>query len=225
MVDAGNTEELASALSGICPDGLGFAWADKPCEPIPDIDLQQTSHWSTGRATEYRAGRWCARVALDKAGVKGEHALLPSEAGLPSWPMGSIGSISHSRGLCAAVAGCIRSFSLLGLDLERTDRISPAAADRVVHPLESDFFGNDLYRASLLFSLKEAFYKAQYPRWKLSAGFRDLALRVDPENGCAQVAKMEQVFSEGFPEGISEAFQMRFKCFGPFVVSLCWIEC
>ena len=98
--------------------------------------------------------------------------------GVPQWPKGFTGSITHSRGLCGAVAAKTDVSLCLGLDFERTGRLSTSAAKRVIHPLEASFAADYEQGATLLFSLKEAFYKAQFPQWSAKANFKDLALSV-----------------------------------------------
>lgn len=122
-----------------------------------------------------------------------------------------------------AVAGPMSRFSVLGLDLERTDRIGEGAASRVAHPRERRFWGGDQSRASVLFSLKEAFYKAQYPRWGLQAGFGEMALEVDMAGGSARIAFLADRLSEGMTGAGRGDFRFRFALAGSHVVSLCWV--
>ena len=214
-------DPLKSALDSLTPAGCAAAVAaivqDATAGLMPEEALL-TASWATQRRNEFASGRCCARRALATLGVNVGGALLPDAEGLPAWPTGFLGSISHSRGVAMAVAAPLRTYSLLGLDLEKTNRLSQAAGRRVVHPLEYGFVGGDLRRASILFSLKEAFYKAQFPRWRTTGNFQDLALAVDLNTGRARVAQMDARFAPDL-EGLSFAFRIA----GDYVASLAWL--
>ncbi len=173
--------------------------------------------WAPHRQREFASGRVCARQALEARGIAAVE-LLPDADGLPNWPAGSVGSISHSRGIVMAAVALEDDLSLIGLDLEKTNRLSEAAMRRVVHPLEECFVGGDQVNASILFSLKEAFYKAQFPRWRTTGNFHDLALRVDADAGRAEVLELAPRFA---PE--LSGLNFRFRLVGDYVVSLCWL--
>lgn len=185
-------------------------------------DQMIVGDWALARQQEYLAGRWCAREAMAQAGLVDGAALRADPDGLPQWPKGVLGSITHSKGLCAAAVGAEGELVLLGLDLERTDRIGTAAMKRVIHSAESGFAGESQINASILFSLKEAFYKAQYPKWRTSGNFHDLALDVNLEQGSAEVREISPQFAADLVRSASE-LRFRFGLFGDYVVSLCWL--
>jgi 4'-phosphopantetheinyl transferase EntD len=177
--------------------------------------IDATSH----RRNEFATGRRCLRDALTALG-EGSVALPPDADGLPMLPVGYLGSISHSRGLCAAVAAPAAKRTYLGLDIEQTTRLSVAAMKRVVHPLEVAWVGNDQRKASLLFSMKEAFYKAQYVDGRCTGNFHDLALEVDEMN---QTAKVIYISTHFTAQLIQDAPRLKFR-YGMvegYVLSLC----
>lgn len=185
-------------------------------------DLSVVSDWAVHRQKEFLAGRWCARAALAKAGYSARAALRGDGEGLPQWPHDRIGSITHSKGLVAAVAGRAADYELLAIDLERTDRIGEAAARRVIHPLEVDFANGNQLHASILFSLKEAFFKAQYAKWRISGNFEDLALAVDADRGSASVRRISPHFASELVAR-PQALCFRYALFDAYVVSICWL--
>jgi len=173
------------------------------------------------RKNEFATGRRCLREALQQQGI-GVEALLSDSDGVPDLPAGAIGSISHSRGQCAAIAARASDAECLGLDLEKTTRLSAGAMKKVVHLRELQWVDGDQRRASLLFSVKEAFYKAQFPKWRCLANFHDLALTVDE---VTQSLKVDFI-SEKFPEELvqrSTSLQFRYQFVGEYVVTLCWL--
>ena len=183
---------------------------------------QHLANAVTARRNEFIAGRRCARAALAQIG----HApcAVPTDAdGLPVWPDGAVGSISHSRGLCCAVAASADGRLSLGIDLEKTTRLSARAMERVVHPLEASFVGEDQVRGSLLFSAKEAFYKAQFPVWGAQPNFKDLAFAIDGDS--QQMSVLE--IAPNLPMDLREAtfrMQFRYQFIRDYVVTLCWLN-
>ena len=130
------------------------------------------------REQEHSLGRYCAQQAL---GAINFHCnvIKSSSHGFPIWPDGIVGSISHSKGLCLSAVAQITNFQAIGIDVEQFNRMKERSIERIVHPKEIAQIGNDLTKATLLFSIKEAFYKAQYPIFKNSLNFKDLAFEYD----------------------------------------------
>lgn len=172
--------------------------------------------WALPRQQEFAAGRFCARRALEVLG-RPPAPLLRDVDGLPLWPAGVIGSITHCQGIAAAVVRLADGVgALLGIDLEKTNRLSERASRRVLHPREVTFAGDDQARATVLFSLKEAFYKAQFPRWRTPGNFQDIALEVDMEAGRALVTALDVRFDSGLT-----GLAFRFSLVDDYVLSLC----
>ncbi|WP_269523373.1 4'-phosphopantetheinyl transferase family protein [Coraliomargarita parva] len=189
-------------------------------ESLPEEDLLEEA--CDSRKLEFQTGRFCARKALEQAGATFA-PILRTEDGLPVWPRGYLGSITHSKGLCGAVVASKRHLSCVGLDFERADRLSTSAMQRVVHEDESEWVDGLQLRASVLFSLKEAFYKAQFPCWGLHANFHDLSLIVDLERGAAQVQSMHGPLVAN--NEISQAlWEFRLGLCGSYVLSLCYVS-
>jgi 4'-phosphopantetheinyl transferase EntD len=66
--------------------------------------------------------------------------------------------------------------------------------------------------------LKEAFYKAQFPKWRAVGNFSDLALEVDLAKESAKIREMDARFS---PELMRLKF--CFRIVDDYVVSLSWM--
>ena len=121
------------------------------------------------RQAEYLAGRLCAREALRR--LCGQ-ALTPGRDGdgVPVWPAGTVGSISHGAGRAAALVASAAHWRGLGIDLEKhlsVDRarrlageiLTPGELQRAAQ-LPPEAFAA---RVTLTFSLKESLFKALYP--------------------------------------------------------------
>ena len=216
--------ELERALQALLPAGVcaaASATADA-AEPFAyAAEGRELAHAVRARRNEFIGGRRCARAALAQLGQAA--VALPADAdGLPQWPAGWMGSISHSRGLCCAVAASATRMIALGLDVEKTTRLSARAMARVVHPAEVGMIGSSQSLGSLLFSAKEALFKAQYPRWRAQPNFHDVALQIDSAKQVLTVAAL----AEHLPEALKSAaarMQVRYRFFGDYVVTLCYL--
>ena len=211
--------QLREAAQALAPMGaaLEVAIIDQHSDELSPEERQLAESWAPHRQREFARGRMCARRALDSL-VEGVAGLLPDADGIPQWPEGVVGSISHCRGVAMATVANSADCRLIGLDLEKINRLSASAINKVLHPTEESFAIGDQMKASILFSLKEAFYKAQFPKCRTVGNFRDLALDVDLANGAAKIIEMCSRFT---PELLR--FRFRFRVVDDYVVSLCWM--
>ncbi|PXA04277.1 hypothetical protein DDZ13_07000 [Coraliomargarita sinensis] len=216
---------LSSALAGLIPRGVEFSTGPIPESVDFDYEREADCLKTAGeyRKCEFIGGRECVRAALEALGFP-RGPILPNADGVPVWPDGTIAAISHSRGYCAAIAAKSSDYSALGLDLEKTDRLSPAAIERTVHPGEQSFVQGEQKKASLIFCAKEAFYKAQFPLWQTHANFHDLELAVDIASGELTVRNMAERFP-GELRALADQIRFRFSYVEDFVISVCWLKC
>ncbi len=140
------------------------------------------------RVQEFAAGRLCARRALAQFGIEG-FALRVRGDRRPDWPAGMVGSITHTQGLCAAVAAEARHFAGLGIDSEIVGDVRADIWPRICVPREIDWLrslgaAEQERAATLIFAVKEAFYKCQYPIVEEFLSFHDLWIEL-PEWGRA----------------------------------------
>ena len=123
--------------------------------------------------------------------------------GEPLWPAGVVGAISHSGGLAVAVVGWASEYAGIGVDVEqRLPGLSLRAARLVCRAAEYDWAAADPgpMRRTLLFSAKEAIFKALYPIDEVWLGFGDAELRWDAAR-CAFDAEVLKAAGRGFPVG------------------------
>lgn len=170
----------------------------------------------TRRRRHFLAGRWCADHALAQAG-HGQWHLDRDEFGLPQWPHGWLGSISHTQGKAMAAVAPVSSFAALGIDVERL--MPPERAERLqrrIAAAEELAVLTDLDTAdgvTLVFSAKEALYKALYPRTRRFMGFDAARLR----HHCGHLLTFELTrnWCSEWPRG--HEIDVRF-CFGAWHV-------
>jgi 4'-phosphopantetheinyl transferase EntD len=177
---------VVAELRALFPEGVAvarlrdFAAAD----PLHEDEHQHLRRALEKRRAEFRAGRSCARRALRELGV-GQVAIARGDDRAPCWPAGIVGSISHARGYCAAVVGHASQFAGLGIDIECKNRVDRrlwkqiASADEIAW-LERE--ADTQLSSTLLFSAKEAFYKAQYSISRSWLGFHAVQLRVERDS-------------------------------------------
>ena len=177
---------------------------------------------SDGRRAEFITGRESLRKVLGQLGFAPQ-AVLPNASGAPILPDGAVGSIAHSRKLCCAIAGRNSDFMALGIDIEGTDRLTAQAVKRITTVNEIIWTGGDRVRASILFSLKESFYKMQFPRWKRFANFEDLSLEVNLASGTAKIAKISPKFG-GSLKSLANQVHFNFALYNSYVISICWLS-
>ncbi|HKK17909.1 MAG TPA: 4'-phosphopantetheinyl transferase superfamily protein [Opitutales bacterium] len=223
MSDPDYTSLLSSTLQDLLPAGVHRSACRIPEEPSFEFEVEEQTMCTAGdyRKREFVAGRGCARSALAQAGFS-RAAILPDEYGVPVWPEDALAAISHSRGYCAAIACRSADYRALGLDLEKTNRLSASAIARTVHPNEQGYVRNDQKRASLIFCAKEAFFKAQFPLWHTHGNFHDLEFAVDEKTGLLTIQNISVRFPEDL-RALSSKIRFRFSYFNDFVVSVCWL--
>ncbi len=174
-------------------DLMAFSARDVPLPPgaalafmrvggDPGFDLPEAiRRCAPRRQATFAAGRKAVRDALRKAGHRGDPIAGIAEDGLPDWPAGWLGSISHSDEVAAALVAPIGGARLLGLDVERivtAEVVLQIAPD--IMP-ERPLGQPPELEVTRAFSAKEALYKALYP---LTRQFREFsAAHVDWPGG------------------------------------------
>ena len=136
------------------------------------------------RQLEFAAGRAVARTAMRGLGVT-PCALPAGEDRAPIWPVGVVGTISHTATACAAVVAHAGDWRGLGVDIEDAAPLNQELVSAICSDRELDRIkGRDQLRlAKLIFSAKEAAYKAQYPISKLLFGFYHLDITLNISDG------------------------------------------
>lgn len=138
------------------------------------------------RKGEFGDARWCAHQALKELGVSTQQAILRGERGMPLWPAGFTGSLTHTDGLRAAVAAPIREVRSMGLDAEPAQPLPDGVMSQIALPSEVETVerfraqGN-MWADRLLFCAKEATYKCWFPLTRRWLGFEEaeIELRID----------------------------------------------
>ena len=155
------------------------------------------------RQREFRAGRACARGALRALGVAPGAIPVGSDRA-PIWPAGVVGSITHTRGYCAAVVGLREDFGGLGIDAECRDAVGANHVPDVCTTEEIRWIeatgSTAVDWSALLFSAKESLYKALHPMLGgVILDFHDASVPRPPRDGSFWI----QVAAARRPAGVS----------------------
>jgi 4'-phosphopantetheinyl transferase EntD len=131
-------------------------------------EKQIIAHAVPARRREYATVRSCARACLERLGYP-PMPILPGAGGAPTWPAGVRGSMTHCAGYAAAAISADRRIWGIGIDAEPDAPLPEGLVDLVATPAEQDWLAATEpapYRPHwdrLLFSAKEAVYKAWFP--------------------------------------------------------------
>ncbi len=121
------------------------------------------------------AARHVARELLGQAGLV-PAPIVKAATRAPIWPEGVVGSMAHDDDIALAAVAAAASFAGLGIDIEPADPLADEVAELVRMPADvlDDAHGN--LGCRLLFSAKEAVYKATFPLHQAILGFEDVTI-------------------------------------------------
>jgi enterobactin synthetase component D len=143
------------------------------CLPVVLKDVAQV------RKQEFIAGRYCAIQAAKKIGLTIE-SLPSAKTREPIWPAGMTGSISHSKQMAISCISNNSDYLSLGIDAE--ELMKPEVATEVAATIatqgELDFLAtlDSSLGLTVLFSAKEALYKALFPLVRTFIDFKEVKL-------------------------------------------------
>lgn len=152
--------------------------------PLAEVTFDKFKSWlpatsmSPARQQEYLAGRFCAFEAAKLLSIKLDS--LPSGTKRePLWPENLVGSISHTKDLAVAWVDLKKNSLSLGIDVENI--IPPEKylelAEQVASAKEIQLLNSHTsphLAFTLLFSAKEALFKALYPLCQHYIDFKEV---------------------------------------------------
>ena len=165
-------------------DALGGEVVVEAAPIFADADLllpEERAHVEKAvekRVREFATGRVLARRALARLG-RTPTAIPVGPDRAPVWPDDVLGTITHTRSLCAVACSTPERVRSLGLDVERVRDMKPGLAERILRPEELESRGD---RPTLAyFCAKEAVYKCQHPLSGQFLEFQDVSIEFDPD--------------------------------------------
>ncbi len=141
---------------------------------------------SDKRRWDFVSGRKCARIAMEQLGFN-PVPVLSGDKDEPLWPDGVVGSITHTSNYAAAAIAPESEILSLGLDAETDEPLPENVLSRIANDEEITWVHATrgkvlLHPGKLLFSAKEATYKAWYSVTQEWLGFRDARVTFNSEN-------------------------------------------
>jgi 4'-phosphopantetheinyl transferase EntD len=175
---------MRPAVLGLFPPEVRGAELTEISAPFPlwSDERESIARASDARATEFAAGRHCARTALGLLGLAPTGIpSLPTNA--PAWPAAVTGSVSHSAGYCGVVVTWRRQFGAVGFDVERRGSVSPTVLSEIASEHEVAMLARESSHsvadlATVLFCAKESYYKAHHQAYGSELDFLDVVCRV-----------------------------------------------
>lgn len=179
---------VAFATATAAADGEGMLYPEEQRALTPGAVEVRRLHFTLGRVA--------ARRALLRL-LGQEHPIPRATDGRPLWPEGVVGAITHSGDLGAAAVATRQHCHGIGLDLERRDRVLRTNVRRMVcREAELPWVegGPDNTRLLMLFSAKEAIFKAFYPMQQVWLGFHEAELEWRGEPGVEALTEARGFF-------------------------------
>lgn len=182
---------IKRSLCTLVPDRGAFA-----CDSVQDdtdrlfeSEREQIARAGAIRRWEFSTGRRLGRAALAQIGYP--PVALPGDSKRrPRWPEGAVGSISHTNSLCAVMVAPAQQVAALGLDIERVSDVSETLLPHISREDELDALSLQVpgtILPALIFSAREAVFKAYNPVTDKFLDFQDVRLSVDGDRFTAQI--------------------------------------
>lgn len=183
-----NLQRMLPGLAILNCGAAGIAWLDHFIDIAP-ADLESTlnpeefayaaSIQSAARRHEYLKARFLAHHLL-----KDSSPLRKAPSGMPLWPQGFVGSITHKDGAVGVACSTMETTLALGIDAEDVGRMQLAFEQRILSESESKQVDRLVAHTgakrehwlTLLFSAKEALFKCHYPLGGIMFYFHDAEL-------------------------------------------------
>jgi len=217
------SSKLRTELSALCeqklPKVVGMtlrvATISDHVDALYPTEREAISKAVSKRVCEFSTGRWLARELMATLGIE------PAEIGRgdkrePVWPEGVLGSITHADDLVVASVARSDACRSVGLDLECWSRVTPQLHDKLFSPAEISLLDQlPAQAAGLLFSAKEAGYKATYPLAGRFIGFHEAEIDVNWAAGQFAI----RYIGAHDKNRVMEEGQGYFLTSGPYVLS------
>lgn len=150
------------------------------------VEAEQIAGAVAGRRADFAWARACAREAMGRLGVP-SGPIVRGGRGMPVWPPGVVGSLTHTDGLRAAALARTDRVRSVGMDVELHEPLSDGVLEVVSLPEEAAWvraIGDEIgtvHWDTLLFTAKEATYKAWFPLTRRWLGFADAHITLVPD--------------------------------------------
>ena len=175
----------AVAVEELDPRGL-----DPDPAVLPEVERLAITRAVDKRRREFIAGRTLARRCLQRLGTAAV-AIPVSDDRAPEWPPGVVGSITHTNTWCAVAVARADRVRGIGIDVELDEDLKEDLWPRVCTAAEQRYLAGRPaadrgFLAKLIFSAKEAAYKAQYPLTRKFLDFTAMSIELVVDGGATE---------------------------------------
>lgn len=156
---------LSNPLPGLMPAGAvgGMRRIEQNDEAqLAPSEAALMSNAGNDRRRASGCARALARELLTSLG-RPNAEILRRPDGAPVWPLGVVGSLAHDNTVAAAVIASSAEFGGIGIDVEPAEALEEETIAVIASPLERQRFGRRPTDPKVLFSIKEAVFKAVHP--------------------------------------------------------------
>lgn len=191
----------------VAVEAVGYQNWESALMPEEEVYVQQCV---LKRKKEFAAGRNCARRALLQFGFP------PQSIGVgagrePLFPIGISGSITHIGDYCAAAVVRSGEAVSIGIDAEMAEPLNGSVVPLVLLPDEQEALAavsNHIrFTDTVVFSIKEAFFKAYYQQIGAYLDFLDAMVSLDPTHTAFEIKILNKQAAGGAG---NQAFPGRF---------------
>lgn len=173
---------ISAVLRQMLGPDVGIGVSD-PAAPTGMLWAQESAAMTRAtpkRRAEFAAGRDAARAAMAELGIP-PVAIAQGADRAPIWPTGLSGSISHCQQWCIASVANHADYATLGIDIEPATPLDIDLVEIICTATEREWLAAQTdpgLAAKMIFSAKEAVYKAQYPLTGKVIGFDAVTLEI-----------------------------------------------
>ncbi|WPF65288.1 MULTISPECIES: 4'-phosphopantetheinyl transferase family protein [unclassified Corynebacterium] len=155
-------------------------------QELPAEERELVARAVDKRKAEFGDARWCAHQALAHYGVPPSTPILRGVRGMPVWPQGFTGSLTHTEGLRAAAVAPRSEVRAVGLDVEPAAALPKGvlgsiALDSEEYMVRRWWAAGMQWADRLLFCAKEATYKAWFPLTRRWLDFDQAEIALHPD--------------------------------------------
>jgi 4'-phosphopantetheinyl transferase EntD len=165
------------------------------------------------RRDEFLLGRAACNSALKSIGIKNPAPVLKGPSSEPLWPRGIIGALSHCQGMAVCAVCHDDMLKGLGVDIEELAGEMPQDVIKLIcTKQEIEWISGELYKMKMIFSAKEAAFKAFFPSVKMYMDFKDAELKWNEKKSVfdARLLKGYEPFEPGFPFEVGSLIDSRY---------------
>lgn len=151
------------------------------------------------------AARIAARQLLRLQGFD-EVALPRSNSGAPCWPKSIVGSLAHDDEIAIAAIARAADIKGIGIDVEPSEPLPSDLVKLVATPSECQRYDRTILESRILFTIKEAVYKAINPLDRVFLDFQDVEVDLDLKLAYTNTGRRLRIAFAKAPRIISLAY-------------------